>query len=306
MARGHRKSAATNEVRSNVDPATVTGFGREWTTFDQSDLSREELERYFRQYFRLFPWGELPSDPDGFDLGCGSARWAQCVAPRVNTLHCIDASAAAIEVAKHTLADHANCVFHVASVDQVPLPPNSMDFGYCLGVLHAVPDPRAGIRSCVSLLRPGAPLLLYLYYAFDQRPLWFRAIWRAVDASRLLISRLPHSAKLPITWVIAALVYLPLARLARLLEHFRLDVDGFPLSAYRDSSFYTMRTDALDRFGTRLEKRFTKAEIRAMMESAGLERVTFSAEAPYWCAIGYKRVSNAGDRVEAQVPQEDE
>lgn len=235
----------------------------------------------------------MPPDPIGFDLGCGSGRWALCVAPRVKTLHCVDASAAAIDVAERTLVGQANCVFDVASVDDIPLSPGSMDFGYSLGVLHHVPDTPAGVRACVKPLKPGAPLLLYLYYALDQRPRWFRAIWRITNAARLLISRLPHRSKLLVTSVIAALVYLPLARLAQLRERLGADVDAMPLSTYRDSSFQTMRTDAFDRFGTKLEKRFTAPEIRGMMEAAGLERVTFSAEPPYWCAIGYKRVSDA-------------
>ena len=49
-----------------------------------------------------------------------------------------------------------------------------------------------------------------------------------------------------------------------------------------------MRTDALDRFGTRLERRFTKDEIRAMMEYAGLENIRFS-ETSFWTAVGYKK-----------------
>jgi len=211
----------------------------------------------------------------------------------VKTLHCVDASTAAIDVAKRTLAGQANCVFHVASVAGIPLSPGSMDFGYSLGVLHHVPDTPAGVRACVVPLKPGAPLLLYLYYALDQRPRWFRAIWRVANAARLLISRLPHRSKLLITSAIATLVYLPLARLARLRERLGADVEAMPLATYRDSSFYTMRTDAFDRFGTRLEKRFTAPEVRAMMELAGLERVAISPEPPYWCAIGYKRASDA-------------
>jgi hypothetical protein len=49
-----------------------------------------------------------------------------------------------------------------------------------------------------------------------------------------------------------------------------------------------MRTDALDRFGTRLEKRFTTKQIRDMMERAGLEDIVFSQTVPYWCAVGRK------------------
>ena len=49
-----------------------------------------------------------------------------------------------------------------------------------------------------------------------------------------------------------------------------------------------MRTDALDRFGTRLEKRFTRKEIAQMMKLAGLERIAFS-DSPCWCAMGYRK-----------------
>ena len=49
-----------------------------------------------------------------------------------------------------------------------------------------------------------------------------------------------------------------------------------------------MRNDALDRFGTPLEQRFNKSEIKAMMESGGLKNIVFSANAPYWHAIGQK------------------
>lgn len=48
-----------------------------------------------------------------------------------------------------------------------------------------------------------------------------------------------------------------------------------------------MHTDALDRFGTRLEKRFTRPQILAMMLAAGLEKVLFT-ESPCWCAIDFR------------------
>ena len=33
-------------------------------------------------------------------------------------------------------------------------------------------------------IKPGAPFLLYLYYALDQRPAWFKAVWAASDVVR--------------------------------------------------------------------------------------------------------------------------
>lgn len=265
----------------NADDATVAGFGDEWSTFDQSVLDPEELDALFAQYFAVFPWDSLPADATGFDLGCGSGRWASRVAPRVGTLRCVDASEDALAVARRNLASFPNCTFHHASVDATGLPDASMDFGYSLGVLHHVPDTQAAIASCARLLKPGAPLLLYLYYAFDNRPAWYRSLWRASDVVRRLLSRSPHPVKLAASAAIALTVYLPLARLARLAGR-----PNMPLAYYADRSLYTMRTDAYDRFGTRLEQRFTRVEIESMMRGAGLTDVTFSDGEPYWCAVG--------------------
>ena len=51
-----------------------------------------------------------------------------------------------------------------------------------------------------------------------------------------------------------------------------------------------MRRDSIDRGGTKLEQRYTKQEIENMMEISGLENSEFDENnAPYWCAVGYKR-----------------
>jgi SAM-dependent methyltransferase len=273
----------------NIDHDVVAGFGDEWSRFDQSGVRSDELERMFDEYFSIFPWDVVDGGSVGFDLGCGSGRWAKLVAPRVGKLHLIDPSEA-IEVAKRNLSSFGNCEFHRAGVDEIPLPDNSCDFGYSLGVLHHIPDTEDGLRKCVEKLKPGAPFLLYLYYRFDNRPAWYRVIWKISDVFRRMISRLPHGARFAISQIIAAAVYFPLARGARLLEKLGVDVSGFPLAQYRANSFYTMRTDALDRFGTRLEKRFTKAEMQAMLERSGIDDITF-AETAFWTAVGRKRGS---------------
>jgi SAM-dependent methyltransferase len=271
----------------NIDQKTVASFSDEWSRFDQSALADLELRKIFLQYFAIFPWASLPQDAEGFDMGCGTGRWARLVAPGVGKLHCIDPSEA-IRVAELALDNLAKVSFHKASVDSSGLLPASQDFGYSLGVLHHVPNTAAAIRSCAELLKPGAPFLLYLYYAFDNRPFWFRALWRLTDLARQLICRLPAALKHLVTDLIATLVYWPLARLSRLIARMGYDVGSVPLSFYCDHSFYTMRTDARDRFGTPLEQRFTKAQIEKMMLDAGLTEIRFSESAPYWCAVGVR------------------
>jgi SAM-dependent methyltransferase len=275
-------------MRTNVDSETVEGFGAEWKRFDQRKLDETEARAEFERYFSTFPWSALPPGAVGFDMGCGSGRWARFAAERCGLLHCIDASKDALLVTQENLAGAENVQFHLASVDSLPLEDGSMDFGYSLGVLHHVPEPSEGLRVCVRKLKSGSPFLVYLYYAFDNRPDWFRLIWRVSDLFRRGISTLPFRARSAITDVLAGLVYFPLAKLAMALERLGLGVEALPLSVYRNHSFYTMRTDALDRFGTRLEQRFTRRQIEEMMADAGLQHIVFREGAPYWCATGYK------------------
>lgn len=274
-------------MTQNLDPRTVASFGDEWSRFDQSAIQGAEAESIFREYFAVFPWDALSPAARGFDMGCGSGRWARLVAPRVGHLHCIDPSAA-LDVARNTLQGLENVSFHRASVDDEALPEASQDFGYSLGVLHHVPDTARAIRSCVRMLKPGAPFLLYLYYRFDNRSRAYRAVWSVSEWLRRGISRLPPALKHMVTDALALVAYWPLARSAGILAKAGVDVSGWPLAYYRDKSWYTMRTDSRDRFGTPLEQRFTREDIRGMMESAGLRGVVFSEQAPFWCAVGFR------------------
>ena len=273
---------------NNMDAETVASFGDEWSRYDQSSMSYSEASEIFMAYFSIFPWDMLPSNPVGFDMGCGSGRWAKFVAPKVGRLNCIDPSSA-LDIARRNLIDFKNVEYIKASVSESGIPINSQDFGYSLGVLHHVPDTESAINSCVSILKPGAPLLVYLYYAFDNRGWVYRMLWRASDLVRRIICKLPSRFKHLVTDVIAAIVYFPLARLSLLLDKVGINAASIPLFYYRNHSFYTMRTDSRDRFGTPLEQRFTKQQIKSYMERSGLIDIKFSDNAPYWCAVGIKK-----------------
>ena len=276
---------------NNMDAETVASFGDEWSRYDQSSMSYSEASEIFMAYFSIFPWDMLPSNPVGFDMGCGSGRWAKFVAPKVGRLNCIDPSSA-LDIARRNLIDFKNIEYIKASVSESGIPINSQDFGYSLGVLHHVPDTESAINSCVSILKSGAPLLVYLYYAFDNsdnRGWVYRLLWRASDLVRRIICKLPSRFKHLVTDVIAAIVYFPLARLSLLLDKVGINAASIPLFYYRNHSFYTMRTDSRDRFGTPLEQRFTKQQIKSYMERSGLIDIKFSDNAPYWCAVGIKK-----------------
>ncbi len=274
--------------QDNVDLEVVDGFGREWNSFNQNNLSKNEHQKQFDSYFDIFPWEKISKESIGFDAGCGSGRWAILVAPKVGRLHCIDPSSA-IEVAKKNLQKVSNCEFHQCTVSNLPFTNNSMDFGYSLGVLHHIPDTEKGLRDCVKKLKLGAPFLVYLYYAFDNQPIWYRWVWQLSNIARHIIWRLPHKLKLIVCDLIAILIYWPMARISYVFDKMGICIISWPLSAYRNQSFYFMRTDSLDRFGTKLEHRFTKKEVEEMMINAGLVDIKFNPCSPFYCAVGIKK-----------------
>ena len=273
----------------NVDNKVVKGFGEEWDSYNQSTLSEIEAKDLFNRYFNIFPDNFLQNNKVGIDIGCGSGRWAKQIAPLVKELHCVDASEQALRIAKKNLADFDNCIFYHINTDALESLNKTFDFGYSLGVLHHIPDTNKALTDSVSVLKEGAPFLLYLYFAFDNKPFWYRVFWKISEPIRYILSRTSFPVRKSITTLIALFIYFPLSRLALIIDKLGIKFDNMPLSSYKDTSFYTMRTDALDRFGTRLEQRFTKKEICTMMQNAGLTNIKFSKDLPYWTALGYKK-----------------
>lgn len=279
-----RKHSHSRRVGKRV----IEGFGEEWTRFDQQPMTAKERQKIFDDYFAIFPWADLPGGAKGADIGCGSGRWAGVAAPRVGWLTCIDASGAALTVARRNLADCKNVDFVQAGVNDLLFDDGELDFAYSLGVLHHVYDTEGALRRIARTLRPGGFFLVYLYYAFDNRPPWFKMIWRITDMARRLISHLPRTPRFLVCEAIAAFIYWPLGRLAALSRWMNIPTKNLPLAYYADKSFYVMRTDALDRFGTSLEKRYSRNEITKLLSDAGFDKISFSDKEPFWCALAIK------------------
>ncbi len=278
-----------NKDMDNIDSRSVQGFGEEWRRYDQSDLSEDELNRIFEDYFHLVPWGNFGADLVAADLGCGSGRWARFVSPKVGCLHLVDASTMALEVAQKKMSDSGNVQFHLASVSTLPFESDSLDFAYSLGVLHHVPDIGRAVDEIHRVLKPSGLFLAYIYYAFENRGSLFKLIWRVSDLVRRLVCVLPFRAKALVADLIAITVYWPMSRIAQALDRVAALPSGWPLSYQRDKSLYTLRTDCLDRFGTSLENRYTAKEIHCLLTDHGFENVKFSSREPHWCVIAQKK-----------------
>ena len=151
-----------------------------------------------------------------------------------------------------------------------------------------MPEPLAALRSIAAKLKPAAPLLVYIYYALDNRGTAYRLLWRLTDLARIVLSRAPLPVQRTAACLIAYGVYWPVARMAALLDALGWLPRNWPLSYYRRRSVYVMWTDAYDRFCTPLEQRFSRAQIAEMLTACGCEDIRFSPEMPFWCALARK------------------
>jgi SAM-dependent methyltransferase/uncharacterized protein YbaR (Trm112 family) len=266
--------------------AIVDRFDREWAQFHS--MSAGERARVFASYFDIVDADTLRAGNVVLDAGCGSGRWSYEMAERGTHVVAMDLGLS-IEIAeRNTRGLPVRCV--QADVRDTPFRPDTFDFACTLGVLHHVPETGAALAAICRTVKPGGAILLYLYYALETRPGWYRSLFKVADGLRKTLSAAPQGLTRSITGVIAAIVYWPLARSARLLRRlgFTSIAAALPLAFYADLSFTTMRNDSLDRFGTGLEKRFTRNAVAELLANAGMQGILVSDQAPHWHALGQK------------------
>jgi len=276
-----------SEAQENIDQKTVDSFGEEWEAF--SSFTDEEIRIAGDQYFDIIS-PEMIEGKTALDVGCGSGRWTRYVASKAAFVDAIDPSKAVYSAA-HMLQDIPNTRISQAGVDNIPFANNSFDFVFSLGVLHHIPNTQKAMQSCVEKLKSGGHFLVYLYYDFEQRGSLFKILFQLSNLLRFFISKLPATLKKWVCNGIAFFVYAPLVMFSKCIAALGMKslAHKIPLSYYRAHSFHIMKNDALDRFGTPLEQRFSRAKIREMMELCGLESIIISEGEPYWHAVGRKK-----------------
>jgi len=276
------------ELGDNIDETTVRSFGEEWKAFHKFDDA--ELSRIGDQYFDIVKPEMCGDDKIAADFGCGTGRWTKYFAPRVGAIAAIDPSDA-IFTAAAVLENVSNAHLYKASIDNLPFPDDYFDFGFSLGVLHHIPDTQMAMNACTRKIKPGGFFLVYLYYNFDNRGPLFKFVYWLSNLIRLIVSKMPGPIKRFFCNILAVLLYMPFVGLCRLLRMIGVPEkvrQKIPLQIYEKASFYIIRNDALDRFGTPLEQRFTKKQITTMMTNAGLTEISFSDNAPFWHAVAKK------------------
>jgi SAM-dependent methyltransferase len=269
-----RRPGGSEIASTDFAPEIQRTFGREWELFDRI---LPEHHDEFEAYFDLVDLAGL-GDALVCDLGCGMGRWSYFLAPKCRRLVLVDFSDA-IFVARRNLSEVADPIFLMADVTRLPLADDCCDLAFSLGVLHHLPvDALDVVRS---LRRLSPQLLVYLYYALDNRPVYFRALLRFVTAIRRRSAGIDDArARAAVTSLVTYGAYLPLVGLGRVAA--RLGLERFvPLAeTYRGKSPSRIRQDVYDRFFTSIEQRFTRRQIEALQRD--FSGVEVSDVPPYW------------------------
>lgn len=236
-----------------------------------------EHEQEFKQYFDLIDINEL-RDARVCDIGCGIGRWSYFLKDKCRELILVDFSEA-IFMARRNLKDASNVIFFMGEIKRLPFGKDFADFLFCLGVLHHLPT--NAIDEVRELKKSAPTLLIYLYYALDNRPFYFRILLATATTLRKVVSKIRNPLfRTLFTWLAMCLFYFPLIWVGGILKPFKLS-HYIPLyETYERKSLHRIRQDVYDRFFTRIEQRFTKKQILELKDT--FSKVTISDHQPYW------------------------
>lgn len=281
-----RVASFVSEHNLNADSKTVESFGEEWNRF--AEFSDAEIKKAGDQYFDIVTKEMLNENSVALDIGCGTGRWSKYISSRAKFIEAIDPGNS-VYAAVPFMKSCGNVRVTQAGYGNIPFEKESFDFVFSLGVVHHLPDTAGAIKEAAAMVKKGGWLLLYIYYSLDNRGALYRFLFSISNLFRRMISQFPRRIKFFVCELIAIFVYMPFVLLARLFKLFGGNVwKKFPLSYYADKPFKVIRNDSLDRFGTPLEKRFSRKEIENMLKAAGLDNCTFSENEPFWHVVARK------------------
>jgi SAM-dependent methyltransferase len=279
----------------NLDSKVISDFGDEWAKYGyESNASSSELTLQFQKYSELVNFSEFdPKYSTAADFGAGTGRWAHFILENFSQTHLVEPSDGAFRVLKDKFTNNKKVILEHTTISNSKIQSASLDFAMSLGVLHHISDTAQAFKDINMKLKNGGLFLGYLYYKVENKPFLYRSAFSVANFFRKRISTMPFYLKKKVCFVIAFLVYLPMAKIAKFLNSINLNTSNIPLHQYADLNFYMMKNDALDRFGTKLEKRYSKQEISKLLLDSGFDPTStiFSESEPFWTFTARKLIN---------------
>jgi ubiquinone/menaquinone biosynthesis C-methylase UbiE len=151
-----RQAARVLAERARVASESFRQKGADWDEMRALDLPAQAVEDAL---LALVPSG---SEDRLLDIGTGTGRVLELLAPRVRQALGVDASKAMLALARSRLSGpgFAHCGVRLADMYRLPLPDRSFDTVVLQMVLHHAEDPAGAVLEATRVLAPGGRLLV--------------------------------------------------------------------------------------------------------------------------------------------------
>jgi SAM-dependent methyltransferase len=284
---GYLDATGDQSLFDDTTRRTFASFGYEWTRFSAVEPEDSVFwQRYFADVNLSSLEGRL-----GLDAGCGKGRFSRFTAAHLGALVASDGSVATAAAAAN-LADQPNACVIRSDLRTMPFHPGSFGFISCLGVLHHLPEPQAGLDALVRLLSPGGLLLIYVYSRPERAGLRSIAL-RGASALRRVTVGMPRGILRPLCWPLAVALYGGIVLPGGLGDRMRSPrLAAMPLATYRGQPVRSLWLDTFDRLSAPLEARFAPAEIESWFAECGLSVRALRTDAKLQgiVALGERRI----------------
>ena len=156
LAADRRLSARVLAERARVASDSFRRQGADWDEMRALDLPAEAVEAALL--------AQLPANGIGrlLDIGTGTGRLLEVLAPRVSSALGVDASKAMLALARARLARAGlgHCAVRQADMYRLPFDAAAFDLAVLQMVLHHADDPAQVLAEAARVLRPGGTLLV--------------------------------------------------------------------------------------------------------------------------------------------------
>jgi ArsR family transcriptional regulator len=157
-----RRAARVQSERARQATDTFHARGADWDEMHALGLPADAVEAALLRLLPPAPVGRM------LDIGTGTGRVLELLAPYISAGVGVDASRAMLALARARLArtDQAgsnptgHCSVRLADMYRLPMPDGRFDLVVMQMVLHHAEDPNACLAESVRVLRPGGRLIV--------------------------------------------------------------------------------------------------------------------------------------------------
>ena len=263
---------------------TAEAFASEWLHFDEL---HPEYEAQFLDWIRPLTRKSFQGKRV-LDAGCGTGRHTYFAAHYgAREVLAVDLGES-VRTAQRHVGGLANVVVVQADLHRLPLRVDDPGFDvvYSIGVLHHLPDPRAGFLALADRLAPGGEILAWVY-GYEGNAL----VRRVIDPLRRLLTRHASHSTIRMLSLAPALV---LHALVRSLYGPTVGTSvgrALPMSAYLSSlrafSFRQNYSIVFDQLVAPTSHYIREREVKEWLSAAGLEdRLVTQRTGNSWRAYG--------------------